>query len=242
MYVVESDPQTGTLAVLPSFFCYIMARRTKKDALLTRSTLLDAAERLFQKRGVSRTSLADIARTAGVTRGAVYWHFKDKADLFDAMLERVTLPLEVDMDRVMKQEGDVLRAWCAHLRGVLHQIAHDARTRRVLQIAMQKVEHAEEMGPMVARHIALYRINLTQGCQILEQTAANRGRALPAPALELARSLHALLHGLIYGWLLDPCFDLEQTGANAMAFFLDGVGLAIASDEAAAPGQISHNQ
>ena len=207
-----------------------MARRTKKDALLTRSALLDAAECLFQQRGVSRTSLADIARVAGVTRGAVYWHFKDKADLFGAMLERVTLPLEIDMDRVLRQEGDLLQAWCVHLRAVLHQIMHDARTRRVLQIAMQKVEHAEEMGPMVARHIDLHRINLTQGRQILERAAARRGQALPAPALELARGLHALLHGLIYGWLLDPSFDLEQTGCDAMAFFLRGIDLPIRGD------------
>ena len=65
-----------------------MVRRTKEDALATRSSLLDAAELLFQAQGVSRTSLADIAREAGTTRGAIYWHFKDKADLFNAMMER----------------------------------------------------------------------------------------------------------------------------------------------------------
>ena len=71
-----------------------MVRRTKEDALATRQSLLDAAELLFQAQGVSRTSLNDIARKAGTTRGAIYWHFKDKADLFNAMMERVTLPLE----------------------------------------------------------------------------------------------------------------------------------------------------
>lgn len=212
-----------------------MARRTKKEALLTRSALLDAAERLFQEQGVSRTSLADIARAAGVTRGAVYWHFKDKADLFGAMLERVTLPLEADMDRLLAGDGDLLQAWCAHLCSALHQIVHDAQTRRVLQIAMQKVEHAHEMGPVVARHIDLYRVNVAQGRQILERAAAGRGQPLPAPALELARSLHALLHGLIYGWLLDPAFDLEQTGCDATAFFLRGIGLALHDDAATTP-------
>lgn len=98
---------------------------------------------------------------------------------------------------------------------------------------MQKVEHAHEMGPVVARHIDLYRVNVTQGRQILERAAAERRQRLPAPAPELARSLHALLHGLIYGWLLDPGFDLEQTGCDAMAFFLRGVGLAVHDDEAA---------
>ena len=70
-----------------------MVRRTKQEALATRHSLLDSAELLFQAQGVSRTSLQDIAQAAGATRGAIYWHFKDKADLFNAMMERVTLPL-----------------------------------------------------------------------------------------------------------------------------------------------------
>ena len=82
-----------------------MARRTKADAQATRSSLLDAAEQLFQARGVSRTSLNDIALAAGTTRGAIYWHFKDKADLFNAMMERVTLPLEAPMARAGLAHG-----------------------------------------------------------------------------------------------------------------------------------------
>ena len=74
-----------------------MVRRTKTEALATRNSLLDAAEQLFQARGVSRTSLNDIATAAGTTRGAIYWHFKDKADLFNAMMERVTMPLEATL-------------------------------------------------------------------------------------------------------------------------------------------------
>ena len=63
-----------------------MARRTKADAQITRSALLDAAELLFDERGVSRTSLADIAQAAGTTRGAIYWHFADKAALFLSLI------------------------------------------------------------------------------------------------------------------------------------------------------------
>lgn len=202
-----------------------MARRTKKDALLTRAALLDAAELLFEQNGVSRTSLADIARAAGVTRGAIYWHFKDKADLFDAMLQRVTLPLEVDLARLLAHPGNLLEAWRTHLRGALQQIEHNAQTRRVLRIAMQKVEHAQEMGPAVARHIDLYHINVEQGSQILAQAASRRGLTLPAPPLELARAVHALLHGLIYAWLLDPDFDLAQSTMAALDLFFAGAGL-----------------
>ena len=71
-----------------------MARRTKTEAAATREALLDAAEHAFRERGVARTSLAEVAAAAGMTRGAVYWHFRDKADLFEALCERVQLPME----------------------------------------------------------------------------------------------------------------------------------------------------
>ena len=85
-----------------------MARRTKADAQATRSGLLDAAEHLFQSRGVARTSLNDIALEAGMTRGAIYWQFKDKACLFIAMMELVTLPLEQTLALVDAQQPGVV--------------------------------------------------------------------------------------------------------------------------------------
>src|SRR5882762_8839730 len=74
-----------------------MVRRTKEEAQATRNHILDTAEMVFQQHGVSRTTLQQIAAAAGVTRGAIYWHFRDKAELFNAMMERVTLPLEQDV-------------------------------------------------------------------------------------------------------------------------------------------------
>ena len=78
-----------------------MARCTKQEAQITRERLLDAAERVFEARGVARTSLAEIAQAAGVTRGALYWHFKDKAALFNAMLDRVALPLSAELEALL---------------------------------------------------------------------------------------------------------------------------------------------
>lgn len=207
-----------------------MARRTKEDALATRSALLDAAERVFQQRGVSRTSLADIAQAAGVTRGALYWHFKDKAALFNAMMDRVTLPLGAELEGVLQAPGDPLAALCQVLERALHQIVHDAQTRRVLRIAMQKVEHTEELGPIIDHHIQVHRLNTERERQVFERAAALRGRALPAPAGQLAHGFDALVHGLIYGWLLDESFDLEATAAVSVRAFLRGAGLETAPE------------
>ncbi|WP_291742772.1 TetR family transcriptional regulator, partial [Limnobacter sp. UBA1615] len=69
-----------------------MVRKTKEEAQETRNLILDTAEAVFSEKGVSRTTLNDIAKAADLTRGAIYWHFKNKADLFDAMFQRAILP------------------------------------------------------------------------------------------------------------------------------------------------------
>ncbi len=78
-----------------------MARKTKEEAERTRQQIIDAARQVFHECGVSRTSLEKIAEVAGVTRGAVYWHFANKADLFFAMREQVALPLFTRTDSLL---------------------------------------------------------------------------------------------------------------------------------------------
>jgi TetR/AcrR family acrAB operon transcriptional repressor len=58
-----------------------MSKKTHEESLKTRQAILDSAKRLFSRRGFERTSLSDIAKYAGVTRGAVYWHFEDKGHI-----------------------------------------------------------------------------------------------------------------------------------------------------------------
>ena len=121
-----------------------MVRRTKADAEATRTALLDAAEQLFQANGVSRTSLQDIASAAGTTRGAIYWHFKDKADLFNAMMDRVTLPLEQSTYAAQVEETPLQQMRMSVLTA-LHKTATDEQARRVFEIATQQVEYNGEM-------------------------------------------------------------------------------------------------
>lgn len=66
-----------------------MPRKTHDDSLETRKNILDSALRLFSRRGFERTSLSDIAKFSNVTRGAIYWHFENKEDLFIALCEDI---------------------------------------------------------------------------------------------------------------------------------------------------------
>ena len=209
-----------------------MARRTKEEALETRNKLLDSAEYLFQSQGVSRTTLQDIAQHAGATRGAVYWHFKDKADLFNAMMDRVTLPLENffnDEQAPQQTSGDSGTQALEHTRNAilkaLNQIVNNPQTRRVIEIATQKVEYLEGIKDIRLRHLTTCNSFLCRVKQGLDTASLQNNQTLPLSGILAARGLHALIDGLIQNWLLDPqAFDLMDAGERTMNVYFIGLG------------------
>lgn len=206
-----------------------MVRRTKAEAEQTRHKLLDAAEQLFLQRGVSRTSLNDIATAAGTTRGAIYWHFQDKADLFNAMMERVTLPLEQALQSAAQPGTDAqppLKALLGNLMLALRATMHDPQTRRVFEIATHKVEYVDELHAVAQRRNECIRDLLLMTEQALTLCSGRQGITLPMSARNAALGLHMLVDGLINNWLMDPqAFDLEEVGEQTLRNYLRGLGL-----------------
>ena len=194
-----------------------MARRTKIEAAVTREQLLDAAERVFRERGVSHTSLAEVAAAAGVTRGAVYWHFKDKADLFEAMCERATLPLDALLSKAGSSPcADPLSALRALSIAALTALATDPRAQAVFEVIFHKTELTGELAP-VAGQRERERCECLLSVERLVQQAVAVGQ-LPADTdTALAtRLLHAYVAGIMREWVLDKtAYDLE---ASAPAF------------------------
>lgn len=85
-------------------------RRTKEESELTRTAILDAAERIFCEQGYAVATIDGVSRAAGVTRGAFYWHFKDKADLLGALYARSLLPQEQILTTAAEMCSDPLRS------------------------------------------------------------------------------------------------------------------------------------
>lgn len=216
-----------------------MVRRTKADAQATRSSLLDAAEHLFQAQGVSRTSLNEIATAAGTTRGAIYWHFADKADLFNAMMERATLPMERGFPDPDAQVGDIadpLQALRSGMRHVLQLIASDERLRRVFEVVSLQVEYHAEMAAVRERHLRVRNHYLGLTRQMMALAAQRAGLQLRVPLESAAMGLHFVMDGLKRNWLLDPsAFDLETVGEHAIDTYLRGLGFNLAAAPVLAP-------
>ncbi|RZL96573.1 MAG: TetR family transcriptional regulator [Variovorax sp.] len=205
-----------------------MVRRTKEEALETRHRLLDAAEVLFQSQGVSQTSLQQIAQQAGATRGAIYWHFKDKAALFNAMMERVTLPLEAAAQKVARgADADPMDDVERMMVEALKLMTSDPQVRRVFEVATHKVEYTQEMASVRQRHLDVRNACVVDFEKAMLGEARRAGIRLPMPAADAAQGLHALISGLIQNWLLDPdAFDLVSTGRRTFRTYLAGLGFA----------------
>ncbi len=175
-----------------------MARRTKEEAEQTRNDILDAAEQMFFERGVARTTLEEIARAAGVTRGAVYWHFHNKVDLFDAMQARARLPQEDVIECLLSRETDrPLEHLACTLKDILQVMATDLRRQRVFTILFHRCEYVEEMRTVAQRKQDRTDQMLDRLIRFFE-LMAQRGELSPHwPPASAALGMHALMVGLL---------------------------------------------
>lgn len=193
--------------------------------MATRDSILDAAEQLFVEQGVSRTTLQHIATAAGVTRGAIYWHFEDKAALFNAMMERVKLPLEQVMEQIGKAgEADPVAELRESVLAVFRMTVDDPNTRRVFEIATLKLEHVPEMHAVRERRLQSKSVWLARAeSRVRAGMKAGQLRQGLSPRV-VALGLFAMLDGLLRNWLLDPDgFDLLKMGASIVDLQLEAL-------------------
>lgn len=203
-------------------------RRTKEEALATRERILDAAEEVFHHNGVSQTSLADIAAAAGVTRGAIYHHFADKADLFEAMMQRVFDPVEelvAELQAEIARHGDTLQSLRTLVLSYVERLVRDARYQCIFDIAWHKCEYVGAMARIRDQHMECGNHYL----DIMESAlriARAQGTIVPeTDPRQAAVGLMALIDGLIVNWTLNPrMFPLERYVEGIVDTYLRGLG------------------
>lgn len=202
-----------------------MVRRTKADALATRDNILDSAGLLFVMQGVSRTTLAQIAVRAGVTRGAIYWHFDDKAAVVNALMERVRTPLESAM-RLLDHScrSDPLGALKDYATLVFRLTETDPKARCVFEIASLKIEYVDEMTSVRLRRAATTRrwMGAAEGnIRFAMATGQALSNVEPRAA---ALGLWAIIDGLVRAWMIAPdSFELSAIGGRIVETHLNGM-------------------
>lgn len=196
-----------------------MARKTKAAAKETRENIIDAAERLFFAHGVMQTSLEQIAEEAGVTRGAIYWHFSDKVALFKALHERVRLPQEDLVEQALADgHPDPLGLLEQVATDCTKTIATDPQLMRVYAILLVRCEYIGEMVEALKRQQdadAVMRAKLVRIFTMANENGSLDPNWIPEIA---ARVFEAMIRGLWADWLrYGQQFDLIKIGSECIA-------------------------
>lgn len=181
-----------------------MARKTKIEALKTRQHLIDVAITLFAKNGVSTTTLADIADAAGMTRGAIYWHFDSKVSLFNEIWNiQPCIALEIRRKLKAKTHDNDLQFLREIIIETLKIISTDHRQRELLQILYHTCEFNGEMYSEQEIRERLW-FNRERMKKLL-RSCISKGQIPVNTNIELTITIiHGYLTGIIKNWLMQP--------------------------------------
>jgi len=199
-------------------------RRTKEEAARTRQDILKSALIVFGEKGFSAATLKQIAAEAGVTRGAIYWHFNNKAELYNTLIESYSARGATIGEEAIADGGsfvDILRRIFVRQ---LQAVEEDPDLRAIMEIHLFKTGLDPEL---LTAHLQ----QIKSGQALLEGIkdamsmgiAAGELRADIDP-LEMARAFLALQNGLIYLWLLTPdSFSLRESAESMAEILVGGV-------------------
>lgn len=175
-------------------------RKTKEEAEKTRRDILDAARRVFHQHGVVRSSLDKIAKEAGVTRGAVYWHFKNKAEVFFAMREEVFEPMVARTDALLLSDrfSNPLDAIEASLLEFFRILDECPVVLEVFEIMTSRCEYVDEFASVQEEIGRPAQVFLAKMECFYQQAEAKGGLRLGLDPLVAARDTWAFTSGLLH--------------------------------------------
>ena len=199
-------------------------RRTKEEAAITRATLLRTALSVFSAKGYVAATLDDVAKAAKVTRGAIYWHFKSKADLYNTLVQEFSARGAAVVQQAVVEGGTLIEI----LRRVFVRqcalIEEDKEARAVMELALFKTGLAPELQPGRRKQLQA-GVALVAGLTDAMRHGIAQGtlRNDMDPAY-VARAFLAFENGAIQLWLASPrSFSLKASAEFFADIFFDGI-------------------
>ncbi|HEX3053483.1 MAG TPA: TetR family transcriptional regulator [Aggregatilineaceae bacterium] len=201
-------------------------RRTKEEAAVTRQTILEAALHIFGSKGYSATRLEDIAEAAGVTRGAVYWHFQNKAQLYNTLvIDMSSRVFEEVIGQAMSEGGSYLDMFKRIHTRVLDMVERYPEMRAIMELVSHKVEEGiPELAETFQTKVEIVQDAVRQGAEFLEQGINEGILRSDLDAFDMAWAWQAFREGVTQLWLQNPSgFSLIQKAPTLVDIYLRGI-------------------
>jgi len=199
-------------------------RRTKEEAALTRKQLLKKALAVFSKNGYTATTLEDIAREAEVTRGAIYWHFGSKAELYNTLIREYSDRGNAIVQQAASEGGTLLEILRRVFIRQLQAIEDDRDLRALMELYLFKTGLVPELEQGRKQQIE-------SGVGLIEMIAGIMRQGVELGQLrsdleteEMARAYLAFQNGLTQLWLTAPDqFSLKASAESFADIIIAGI-------------------
>jgi len=199
-------------------------KRTKEEAAKTRQDLLDAALQVFSQQGYQAARLQDIAKAAGVTRGAIYHHFGSKAELFNTLMDEASAQESGAVQAAIAEGGSLVEIMARILSYSLALLEKDRRLRQVFELSKVKAGDDPEL-------VEVHRKRAKQTETLIASTAAIIAQGIAGGDLRagldpdtVARAFIAYQNGVATLWLLNrQAFSLKEQAADFADIFMQGL-------------------
>ncbi len=199
-------------------------RRTKDDAAQTRAQLLEAAQHCFQAKGYVGTTLDDIAQRAGTTRGAIHWHFGNKAQLFNTLVRERYAQAATIFQETFTSELSPLQLFRQFLIRWMSYAQEDSDFRIVLELVQLKTELVPELAEGMQEKIQGMRSSREMIASLIQSCIAAGEMRPDIDPQAAALAALSMANGLTSLWLMDPeSFDLHSAAHASVALFLHGL-------------------
>ena len=198
-----------------------MPRLTRKEKQAhTRYCLMEAASRVFKKRGLQQASVDEVAEDAGYTKGAFYANFKSKEELFLAMLDERFAERVEELDRVISGTGELEEQAREAGSEFTRHIAADPEWQRLFfEFAAYAARNEDFRQELVTRYRALRE----RVAELYHRRGEEAGIESPISAEDLATMTFAMANGFALERLLEPDAVPDDLYGTMLATFFTGM-------------------
>lgn len=197
-----------------------MARKTKEMAEITRKEILQAALEIFCEKNYSDVTIVEIAKKASLTKGAIYWHFKNKKDLLAQLLNEVFTNSQQNIIEVFEKPESILEMR-SYFKETLLKPLSDKKYKRMHKLLSRRQEWPESIQKQADK-----LIRNTMACEekkletLLVKAKENNKISQQVDPAEIATLIAYTFYGL---FILQVAEMLPKEFTKSMDFLFDSI-------------------
>jgi AcrR family transcriptional regulator len=188
------------------------------DTADSRAAILEAAKLLFMQEGFRGISMRQIAEAVGVTKAALYYHFKDKEELFVAIVEQYLLAMSALIDEVTSSDQDAR----TQIRDLVHRIlAQPPEQRSIIRLASQELSNISPENR--ARFLEMYHGRFVNRITAILQAGMERGELRPMNANIATWTLLGMMYPYFHPSPPSQALPTQTVIDELLAIYFDGI-------------------